>query len=81
MESEEIRNSVTLSFHVLWMDGDRQSKLRQPGILNLQSTSKMHVKKKQRWGADKSFGVMIGSIASLASGKLSTENRWWQLRN
>ena len=81
MESEEIRNSVTLSFHVLWMDGDRQSKLRQPGILNLQSTSKMHVQKKQRWGADKSFGVMIGSIASLASGKLSTENRWWQLRN
>ena len=39
------------------------------------------LKKKQRWGADKSFGVMIGSIASLASGKLSTENRWWQLRN
>ena len=50
MESEVIRNSVTLSFHVLWMDGDRQSKLRQPGILNLQSTSKMHVKKKAEVG-------------------------------
>ena len=35
MESEEVRNSVTLSFHALRMEADTQSKLRQPGILNL----------------------------------------------
>lgn len=32
-------------------------------------------------GADKLLGIIIGSIANLAPGKLSTENRWWQLRN
>ena len=34
-ESEEVRNSVTLYFHALRMEADTQSKLRQPGILNL----------------------------------------------
>lgn len=36
IESEEIRNSVTLSFHALWMEANTQSKLRQCRILNLQ---------------------------------------------